>query len=152
MWDLWWIKWRWGRFSPCTSISLANLHSTNCYTITIICHLGLVQKANSGRSAEWTQSHLTKNNIFCLYSFLLYRSLTVSRFFIFLWIYTQSVGLLGREIGPSHIYRTRQTQKNAHTPHSVRASEDSSCLRPLGYHDRPKNNKRIKIIKNGHFR
>jgi hypothetical protein len=46
-------------------------------------------------------------------------------------------------------YRTTQTQnKRIHTPnihalsgirihdHSVRASEDSSCLRPLGYHDR----------------
>jgi hypothetical protein len=29
MWDLWWTKWRWGRFSPSTSVSPANLHSTN---------------------------------------------------------------------------------------------------------------------------
>jgi hypothetical protein len=27
---LWWTKWRWGRFSPRTSVSPANLHSTNC--------------------------------------------------------------------------------------------------------------------------
>jgi hypothetical protein len=27
MWDLWWTKWRWGRFSPSTSISPAKLHS-----------------------------------------------------------------------------------------------------------------------------
>jgi hypothetical protein len=42
-WDLWWTKWRWGRFSPSTSVSPANLHSTNCYTITLTYHLGLVQ-------------------------------------------------------------------------------------------------------------
>jgi hypothetical protein len=33
----------WDRFSPSTSVSPANLHSTNCSTITLICHLGLVQ-------------------------------------------------------------------------------------------------------------
>jgi hypothetical protein len=27
-WDLWWTKWRWGRFSPSTSVSPANLNST----------------------------------------------------------------------------------------------------------------------------
>jgi hypothetical protein len=42
-WDLWWTKWRWGGFSPSTSVSLANLHSTNCSTITLTYHLGLVQ-------------------------------------------------------------------------------------------------------------
>jgi hypothetical protein len=35
MWDLWWTKWRWGRLSPSTSVSSANLHSTNFSTITI---------------------------------------------------------------------------------------------------------------------
>jgi hypothetical protein len=43
MWDLWWTKWRQGRFSPSTSVSPANLHSTNCSTIILIYHLGLVQ-------------------------------------------------------------------------------------------------------------
>jgi hypothetical protein len=43
MWDLEWTKWRWGRFSPSTSVSPANLHSTNFSTITIIYHPGLVQ-------------------------------------------------------------------------------------------------------------
>jgi hypothetical protein len=43
MWDLWWTKWRWGRFSPSTSVSPANLHSINCSTITLIYHLELVQ-------------------------------------------------------------------------------------------------------------
>jgi hypothetical protein len=37
-------------------------HSTNCSTITIIYHLGLVQWASSGRSTKWTQPHPTKNN------------------------------------------------------------------------------------------
>jgi hypothetical protein len=36
-------KWRWGRFSQSTSISPANLHSTNFSTIAITYHLGLVQ-------------------------------------------------------------------------------------------------------------
>jgi hypothetical protein len=72
--------------------------------------------------------------------------------FNFPWIYTQSVGLLGRVIGPSqgHYLNTGQhkQKKRIHTPnihavsgirthhHSVRASEDSSCLRPLSYRDR----------------
>jgi hypothetical protein len=42
-WDLWWKKWPWGRFSPSTSVSPANLNSTNCFTITVTYHLGLVQ-------------------------------------------------------------------------------------------------------------
>jgi hypothetical protein len=37
---LWWTKWRWGRFSASTSVSPANLHSTNCSSITLIYHLG----------------------------------------------------------------------------------------------------------------
>jgi hypothetical protein len=51
-WDLWWIKWRWGRFSPSTSVSPANLQSTNCSAITLTYHLGLVQYARSGRSTR----------------------------------------------------------------------------------------------------
>jgi hypothetical protein len=43
-WDLWWTKWRWGRFSPSTSVSPATLHSTNCSTITLINHLGLYNR------------------------------------------------------------------------------------------------------------
>jgi hypothetical protein len=42
MWDLWWTKWRWGRFSPSTSVSPASLHSTNFSTIILIYHLGFV--------------------------------------------------------------------------------------------------------------
>jgi ribosomal protein L37AE/L43A len=32
-----------GRFSPSTSVSPANLHSTNYFTITLIYHPGLIQ-------------------------------------------------------------------------------------------------------------
>jgi hypothetical protein len=51
-WDLWWTKWRCGRFCLSTSVSPANLHSTNCSTITLTYHLGLVQEARSGRSTR----------------------------------------------------------------------------------------------------
>jgi hypothetical protein len=34
MWDLWWTKWHWGRFSPSASVSAATSHSNNCYTFT----------------------------------------------------------------------------------------------------------------------
>jgi hypothetical protein len=40
-WDLWWTKWRWGRFSPSASVPPANLHSTNCSIITLTYRLGL---------------------------------------------------------------------------------------------------------------
>jgi hypothetical protein len=43
MWDLWWKKWRWGRFSSSTLVSPANLYTTNFSTITITYHPGLVQ-------------------------------------------------------------------------------------------------------------
>jgi hypothetical protein len=43
VWNLWWTKWRRGRFSPTTSVSPANLHSTNISTITITDHLWLLQ-------------------------------------------------------------------------------------------------------------
>jgi hypothetical protein len=33
MWDLWWIKWPWGRFFPSTSVSPATFHSTDCFTL-----------------------------------------------------------------------------------------------------------------------
>jgi hypothetical protein len=40
MWDLWWRKWPWGRLSSSTSVSPANLHSTNFSKITITYHPG----------------------------------------------------------------------------------------------------------------
>jgi hypothetical protein len=42
MWDMWWTKWHWGRFSLITSVSSANSRSTGCSTL-ITYHLGLVQ-------------------------------------------------------------------------------------------------------------
>jgi hypothetical protein len=53
MWGLWWTKRYWGRFSPSTSVSPANLHSTN-FSIIIITRR-LRNRAIGGRSAEWTQ-------------------------------------------------------------------------------------------------
>jgi hypothetical protein len=44
MWDLWWTKRHLGRFSPSTSVSPANSHSTDC-SILIISRPGLVQLA-----------------------------------------------------------------------------------------------------------
>jgi hypothetical protein len=43
MWDLWWTKWRWGRFSQSIPVSPANLYFTNFSTVTITYHPGLVQ-------------------------------------------------------------------------------------------------------------
>jgi hypothetical protein len=60
MWDLWWTKWRWGRFSPSTSVSPANLHSTNFSTITLTYHPGLVQYASSGRSTQSPTAQIKK--------------------------------------------------------------------------------------------
>jgi hypothetical protein len=31
MWDLWWTKWHWCRFSPSASVSPPNSHSTDCW-------------------------------------------------------------------------------------------------------------------------
>jgi hypothetical protein len=33
---LWWRKWHWGRFSPSTSVSSANHHSTNFSIVIVI--------------------------------------------------------------------------------------------------------------------
>jgi hypothetical protein len=64
MWDLWWTKWRWGRFSPGTSVTPANSHSIYCSTIIIIISQpGLVQQASSGRSTKWTHSQPTNHFI-----------------------------------------------------------------------------------------
>jgi hypothetical protein len=51
LWDLWWTKRHWGRFSPITSVSPAN-HSTD-FSIIIIPR-GWHSRPLSGRSVEWT--------------------------------------------------------------------------------------------------
>jgi hypothetical protein len=64
---LWWTKWRWGRFSPSTSVSPANLHSTNCSTITLIYHLGLYDRpevaAVPGDVSPTPQKKTTKETV-----------------------------------------------------------------------------------------
>jgi hypothetical protein len=51
-WDLWWTKWRRGRFSPSTSVSSA-IHSTKFSILTIT--RGRYNRPVSDRRAEWTQ-------------------------------------------------------------------------------------------------
>jgi hypothetical protein len=52
MWDLWWTKRHWGRFSLSASVSPAN-HSIN-FSIIIITQ-GWQNRLIGGSSAEWTQ-------------------------------------------------------------------------------------------------
>jgi hypothetical protein len=42
IWDLWWEKWHWCRFSQSSLVSLANSYSTNCY-ILINHHIDAIQ-------------------------------------------------------------------------------------------------------------
>jgi hypothetical protein len=51
-WNLWWTKWRRGRFSPSTSVSPA-IHSTKFSILTIT--RGRYSRPVSGRRAGWTQ-------------------------------------------------------------------------------------------------
>jgi hypothetical protein len=53
LWGLRCTKRHWGRFSPSTSVSLANHHSTN-FSIIIITQ-GWHNRPIGSRSAEWTQ-------------------------------------------------------------------------------------------------
>jgi hypothetical protein len=46
MWDLWCTKWQWGRLYQSISVSPANSHSTDCFTIIIIYHPGQAQQAS----------------------------------------------------------------------------------------------------------
>jgi hypothetical protein len=57
MWNFWWTKWHLGRFSPSISVSLANSHSTDSSTVTIVYHREWYNRPNSGCSTKWTQSH-----------------------------------------------------------------------------------------------
>jgi hypothetical protein len=58
-----WTKWCCGRFSPSTSVSPANLHSTN-FSIIIITRGGY-SRPLSGRCAEWTQLGLHPPTMVC---------------------------------------------------------------------------------------
>jgi hypothetical protein len=53
MWDLWCTKWDWARFSPSTSVSSANRHSTRLSSLIIT--QGMYSRPIGGRRAEWTQ-------------------------------------------------------------------------------------------------
>jgi hypothetical protein len=60
MWDLWWTKRHWSRFSPSSSVSPAN-YSTN-FSIIIITR-DWNNRPIIGRSAEWTQLDSTNFRI-----------------------------------------------------------------------------------------
>jgi hypothetical protein len=47
MWDLW-TKRHWGRFSPSTSISPTNFHSTDCSTLIIIIIIIIIYYTGAG--------------------------------------------------------------------------------------------------------
>jgi hypothetical protein len=87
MWDLWWTKWRWGRFSLSTSVSCASSQflippTASRSPSTII--RGWYNRPNSGWRAKWTQSHCTPRNLKKTYNKILiafrfsYSSLHVS--------------------------------------------------------------------------
>jgi hypothetical protein len=90
MWDLWWTKWHWGRFSPSTSVSLASRHSTKFFILIIT--QGRYSRSIGGRRAEWTQLNSTAtirikkrfavNRKMC--SFLHFHK-SSNLFFIFFW-------------------------------------------------------------------
>jgi hypothetical protein len=82
VWDLWWTKCHWDRFSGSNSASPANSHSTNCFI-------------------KYLSIYLYGSTVILL---------DLGRFFSFL-IYTQLVGLLGREISPSQGRYLRREQK-----------------------------------------
>jgi hypothetical protein len=69
-WDLWWIKWRRGRFCLSTSFSPA-IHFTKFSILTIT--QGRYNRPVSGRRAEWTQFWFhpplckIKNKVPCLW-------------------------------------------------------------------------------------
>jgi hypothetical protein len=77
---------------------------------------------NKNRTMDYIQKHNISIMINFLYPFLFYCTLTVSRFFHFLWICTQSAGLLGRVMDPSqgHYLNTEQhkhRKTHTHTKH-----------------------------------
>jgi hypothetical protein len=53
MWDLCWANWHWGRFSPGTSVSPTNHHSTKFSILSIT--WGRYNRPIGGRRVEWTQ-------------------------------------------------------------------------------------------------
>jgi hypothetical protein len=56
MWGLWRTKLHWGRFSPSTSVSPANSHSTDCFTRIIVYRPG-------GLRIKWIQSRVTPKEL-----------------------------------------------------------------------------------------
>jgi hypothetical protein len=68
MWELWWTKWHWGRFSPSTSVFLPIRIPPIAPQSSISIIWGWYNRANSGRSTKGAQSHpmrkIIKNHVF----------------------------------------------------------------------------------------
>jgi hypothetical protein len=60
--DLWWAKWRWGRFSPRISVSPTNPHPTK-FSIIIITRAGTIGQtvADVPSGLSWTPLHYANN-------------------------------------------------------------------------------------------
>jgi hypothetical protein len=64
MWGVWWTKQHWGKFSPSTSVSVAN----HCTNFSIIINIrGWHNRPINDRSAEWTQLNSTPHKLKKLY-------------------------------------------------------------------------------------
>jgi hypothetical protein len=59
MWDLWWTKWHWGRFSPSTSVCPANFYSTDCSTLK----KKLLQGVDSQMDHSYTWIYFIQNSL-----------------------------------------------------------------------------------------
>jgi hypothetical protein len=58
---LWWTKWHWDRFSPSTSVSPVNSHSTDCSATIIIIIIIIPQHSKTRNAARDT--HKSAPNI-----------------------------------------------------------------------------------------
>jgi hypothetical protein len=129
-------KWRCGRFSPRTSVSLANLHSICISTIIFTLTRGWHNRPGVAAVPIASQTKKKKKNWFGW--FIRVAPTLAHRASVKLFLSLQSVRLLGRVIGPSQSRYLTQTQNKHRHPclECLRASEDSSCLRPRGHSDR----------------
>jgi hypothetical protein len=118
-------------------------------------HLLQVHSKLTDQLINWFYSLEQSTFWFYLYFFISFALITYSysvEVLFILWIYTQSVGLLGLVISPSqgfYLNTGQHKHRITHTytltihalsgmrthDHGLRASEDSSCLRPLVYLD-----------------
>jgi hypothetical protein len=63
MWDLWWTKQHWGKYSPSTSVSFAK-HSTHCSTLIIIIIIIIIITIWVGRTGHLVASVIADSALF----------------------------------------------------------------------------------------